>query len=195
MALVARTRLRMPHAPCPATYNPESIRWPTSTRSICFWREGKSAGRRGDCAAGYIRSELRSPYKSAGRLLRRAGVPTVAAWASQVHLPPKGKCPSKESGRDQRHVGSGEIISVKGLYHHKRDKTMRLRKRQRTIAPEGATSVSASSGARLTLRVKLPIGVHLESYQGSRTELIVPTKITFKKNKKHPQFYFSPPSG
>ena len=35
MALIARTRLRMPHAPCPATYNPESIRWSSPARSVC----------------------------------------------------------------------------------------------------------------------------------------------------------------
>ena len=50
---------------------------------------------------------------------------------------------------------------------------MRLRKRQKIIAPEGATSVSAIAGASSALYGKLPIGVHLESYQSSRTELAV----------------------
>ena len=50
---------------------------------------------------------------------------------------------------------------------------MRLRKRQKIIAPEGATSVSAIAGASSALYGKLPIGVHLESYQILRTELVV----------------------
>ena len=45
--------------------------------------------------------------------------------------------------------------------------------RQKIIAPEGETSVSAIAGAILALYGKLPIGVHLESYQSSRTELAV----------------------
>jgi hypothetical protein len=43
MALIARTRLRMPHAPYPATYNPESIRWSSSARSACRGRDEESA--------------------------------------------------------------------------------------------------------------------------------------------------------
>ena len=42
MALIARTRLRMPHAPYPATYNPESIRWSSSARSACRGRDEES---------------------------------------------------------------------------------------------------------------------------------------------------------
>ena len=43
MALIARTRLRMPHAPYPATYNPESIRWSSSARIACRGRDEESA--------------------------------------------------------------------------------------------------------------------------------------------------------
>ena len=76
MALIARTRLRMPHAPYPATYNPESIRWSSSARSACRGRDEESA----------IEGESARP-----------GPPDAISYLSIFHVSSRGSrwaCPS-----------------------------------------------------------------------------------------------------